>query len=594
MRPLPLTTLVDALSRLTVPDLKPLVAWLPGTSASGRKDDLIGAIVRGLSPSGLRLLWSELDELQRLAVAEALYAVSGVFDPDLFRAKYGRLPSFRTGSQPGVGSGSPARLALFLFTCDRGQCVPIDLHPALEAFVPAPEPARIATVEALPPSLGETTLTMRLTERDALVDLAAMLRLAEQGKIQLSDKTSLPTASTLRMLADRLAGGDFYVDEPPNAPFGQRIGPIKAFAWPMLLLAAALAQRNGSKLALSKRGLKAVGSAPEEVLRAIWQRWLGSDLLDEFNRIEVIKGQGAKGRVMVNVQSRREAICAALNLCPIGAWIAVEEFSRFMRASDHAFEVTHDPWKLYIGEAKYGSLGYSGSHDWAVLQHRYLLCLLFEYAATLGMVDVAYIEPGRAPRDLRDMWGTDDLEFLSRYDGLAFFRITALGAYCLGASERFENASPPGRIRLSVLPSLLINVMDGEPSLEELMTFEAWCVPEAPSSWRLDRQKAISAIERGHKLDDLLAFLQSRDDQPLPQTAESFITTCHKNASALKVVGTAVLIECRDQGTAELVAGHKLNTGLCQRAGELGLVVRLEQEEKFRAFVRLLGLGMSA
>jgi len=589
-----LTTLADALSRLTVPELKPLVAWLPGTAASGRKDDLIGAIAAGLSPSGLRLLWSGLDELQRLAVAEALYAVSGVFDPELFRAKHGGLPDFRTGSQPKVGSASPTRLALFVFTCDRDLCVPIDLRPALEAFVPAPEPARIATVEVLPPSLGETTLTMRLTERDALVDLSAMLRLAEQSKMQVSDKTSLPTASTLRMLADRLAGGDFYVDEAPNDASGQRIGPIKAFAWPMLLLAAALAQRNGSKLALSKRGLKAVAAAPEEVLRTIWQKWLDSDLLDEFNRIETIKGQGAKGRVMVNVQSRREAICGALNLCPTGAWIAVEEFSRFMRASGHAFEVTHDPWKLYIGEAKYGSLGYSGSHDWAVLQHRYLLCLLFEYAATLGMVDVAYIEPGCAPSNFRDMWGTDDLEFLSRYDGLAFFRITALGAYCLGASERYANASPPGRIRLSVLPSLLINVMDGEPSVEELMTLEAWCVPEAPHSWRLDRQKAISAIERGHKLDDLLAFLQSRDDQPLPQTAESFITTCRKNATALKVIGTAVLIECQDEATADLVAEHKLNAGLCLRAGERRLVVRLEHEEKFRAMVRMLGLGMSA
>jgi len=58
-------------------------------------------------------------------------------------------------------------------------------------------------------------------------------------------------------------------------------------------------------------------------------------------------------------------------------------------------------------------------------------------------------------------------------------------------------------------------------------------------------------------------------------------------------VGTAVLIECQDQATAELVAGHKLNKGLCLRAGDKRLVVRLEHEEKFRAFVRSLGLGIS-
>ena len=588
------TTLVDALSRLNVSDLKPLVAWLPEAPPSGRKDDLIGTIMRGLSPSGLRLLWAGLDELQRLAVAEALYAPDGVFDPDQFGAKHGRLPAFSTDPRANGRSESPTRLALFLFAHDRGSCVPIDLQSALTAFVPQPEPARIASVEVLPPTIAEATLTVRLTERDALIDLAVMLRLAEQGRMQVGDKTSLPTASTLRLLADKLAGGDFYPDAPPKDAGGQRIGPIKAFAWPMLLQAAALAQRKGSKLTLTKAGLKAVGSAPADTLRMIWRKWTGSDLLDEFSRIDTIKGQRANSRVMSTVAPRREAICEALDSCPIGAWLSVEEFSRFMRASDRAFEVARDPWKLYIGEARYGSLGYSGSHDWAVLQYRYILCLLFEYAATLGMIDVAYIEPNQAPRNFSDMWGTDDLEFLSRYDGLAFFRITTLGAYCLGSSESYACATPPSRVRLSVLPSLLVNVVDGEPSVEEALTLEAWGTQETPRSWRLDRQKAIAAIERGHSLDDLRTFLQSRDGQPLPETAESFITTCRKNSNALKVIGTTLLIECQDEATAEFVAGHKLNTGLCQLAGGRRLVVRLEHEEKFRALARTLGLGMPA
>lgn len=590
----PLTTLVDALSRLNISDLKPLVAWLPEAPPSGRKDDLIGTVMRGLSPSGLRLLWAGLDEVQRLAVAEALYAADSVFDPDQFRAKHGRLPAFSTELRPNGRSGSPTRLALFLFAHDRGQCVPIDLRPALKAFVPQPEPARIASADVLPPAINEATLTVRQTERDASVELAAMLRLAEQGRMQVGDKTSLPTSSTLRLLSDKLAGGDFYADDESKDDRDRRIGPIKAFAWPMLLQAAALAQRKGSKLALTKAGLKAMGSAPADALRTIWQKWVDTDLLDEFSRIDTIKGQKASGRVMSAVQPRREAICDALELCPIGAWVSLEEFSRFMRASGNTFEIARDPWKLYIGEARYGSLGYAGSHDWEVLQYRYMLCLLFEHAATLGMIDVAYTQPSQAPRSFSHMWGTDDLEFLSRYDGLAFFRITPLGAYCLGASETYACATPRRRVRLSVLPSLQVNVVNGEPSMEEAVTLEAWGVQETPRSWRLDRQRAIAAVERGHSLDDLRTFLQSRDEQPLPETAESFITTCRKNSNALKVIGTALLVECQDDATAEFVAGHKLNAGLCQRAGERRLVVRLEHEEKFRAFVRTLGLGMPA
>ncbi|MFT4103793.1 MAG: hypothetical protein QM674_22745 [Burkholderiaceae bacterium] len=590
-----MTTLVDMLSRLTVPDLKPLAAWLPEASPSGRKDDLIATIVRGLSADGLRRLWADLDDLQRLAVAETLHAEDGVFDDDLFRAKYGRLPEFAAKADYGR-AGKPTRLALFLFVDHRHLCVPMELRPALKAFVPQPEPARIPSLDTLPPAVGEVPLTARLTERDALVDLAVMLRLTDQGRIQVSDKTSLPTASTLRLLTGSLAGGDFYGDvrgdDGRAVGHRQQVGPIKAFAWPMLLQAASLAQRKGSKLSLSRAGLKAMGSAPEGVLRTIWQDWVQSDLLDEFNRIDTIKGQKARGRVLSAVEPRREAICGALESCPVGAWVTVEAFSRFMRASGHRFEVTRDPWKLYIGEAQYGSLGYQGSHDWSLLQRRYLLCLLFEYAATLGMVDVAYIPPGQAPSDFGDLWGTDDLDFLSRYDGLSFFRLTPLGAYCLGMSERYARAAPLGRIRLSVLPSLQVTVVEGEPSMEEALTLETWCVQEAPGNWRLDRQRAIAAAERGHGLDELHEFLQSRDEQPLPPPVESFIAACSRNSTALKIAGTALLIECVDERTAEFVAGHKLNTGLCERVGERRLVVRREHEEKFRALARTLGLGM--
>jgi hypothetical protein len=119
--------------------------------------------------------------------------------------------------------------------------------------------------------------------------------------------------------------------------------------------------------ALSPAGRKALGTAPADVLRAVWQKWLKSGLLDEFSRIDLIKGQRSKGRVMTAVAARRAAIVEALQDVPVGAWIAVDDFSRFMQAADHGFEVTHDPWKLYLGEPQHGSLGYEGSHAWDIL-----------------------------------------------------------------------------------------------------------------------------------------------------------------------------------------------------------------------------------
>jgi hypothetical protein len=113
--------------------------------------------------------------------------------------------------------------------------------------------------------------------------------------------------------------------------------------------------------------------------------------------VEAIRGQTGKGkRGLTAVADRSEAVADALADCPPGRWVALDELFRYMRAAGHRFEVTRNAWTLYIGEAGYGSLGYDGCGAWTILQARYALCLLFEYAATLGLIDVAYVPPAGA------------------------------------------------------------------------------------------------------------------------------------------------------------------------------------------------------
>ncbi|MBC8752716.1 MULTISPECIES: hypothetical protein [Paraburkholderia] len=590
-----MNTLNEVLVRLTMDQLKSLMRWLPDAARTGRKDELVGAILKSLSGEGLRALWESLDDIQRLAVAETAYDLDGLFDGNLFRAKYGRLPDFtiKEDGRRYPYYGPPTALGLFLYYQDGRYTLPVDMRERLRTFVPEPEPVRLNTIGTLPEMHGENRLTARHSERDAILDLSVLLRLADQGKIQVSDKTSLPGSATLRLLTENLAGGDFYVPTPTRNQWDQEIGPIKAFSWPLLLQAAALVQRNGSKLALSAAGVKALTSSPADVLGTIWRKWLKSSLFDEFSRIDVIKGQKSKGRVMTALAPRRAAITEILRLCPVGEWVDVDDLSRFMQATDHTFDVTHDPWKLYISEQQYGSLGHDGYHSWAILQLRYLLCFLFEYAAALGIIDVAYIEPTEARSDFGDLWGTDDLQFLSRYDGLIYFRLTPLGAYCLGLSDDYTPAPIQPTVRLSVLPSLQVRVVGGNLSAEELLTLDTWAVQATDKSWSLDRQKAVGSIEKGYDIAELLAFLQAREEQPVPETVESFMKTTQKQGKALKIKGTALLIDCEDAEIADMIATRKETTGLCLRAGDRQLVVRLENEEKFRTLIRSLGFGMA-
>jgi hypothetical protein len=291
-------------------------------------------------------------------------------------------------------------------------------------------------------------------------------------------------------------------------------------------------------------------------------------------------------------QPRREAIVEALASCPVSEWIRIGEFSRYMQAGGYGFEVTNDPWKLYICDRQYGSLGYSGFNDWNILQLRYILCFLFEYAATLGLIDIAYVHPEKALNDYHDLWGVDDLRWLSRYDGLRAFRITHLGAFCLGMTDTFTPRKAACSVNLSVLPNLTISAVSGELAPEEVLMLETWDEPLGGNIWRLNQERALDAIERGRCVREFASFLQERDGQPLPETVEAFCRASETNGTAVRCHGEAVLFECRDAVTAAMLCRQKELDNLCYLAGETTIAVPSAHVQRFRKCARSLGFGV--
>ena len=560
-----------------------------------RKEELIQQILDTMLGLRMKTVWQRLDSLQQAAISEATHDPSGEYLPRRFRSRHGRDPAFTIPGTKSHGYSGCRASALGLFIhfrgVDRRYLIPDDLRNSLITFVPKPEPLTVTSTEELAEVADQT---VRLGERDALQEVMVMLRLIDQSRVSVSDKTALPSAAAMRLLTEKLVGGDFYPWIEKKNAWDQQIGPIRAFAWPLLLQAGGLVTRVSGRLTLTPAGTKALSLPPAEVLRTLWRKWLKTSLLDEFSRVDEIKGQHAKGRVMTAVAPRRAAISDTLAACPTGRWVDIDEFSRFMMASDRVFEVCHDPWKLYVGDREYGNLGYDGFGGWNILQGRYIAVLLLEYAATLGMIDVALIDPDGASDDFRSLWGTDELAYLSRYDGLCAIRLTPLGAYILGIDANYQPAPIASTVRLSVMPSLVLTVVQGALNGEEQLVLETWAIPLTAGSWRLDRELALSAIEKGHDIAELQAFLQDRDDMPLPDTVESLIRHCQRNGNALKLQGNAQLIQCRDEAMAELLASHKETAELCLRAAPRMLVVRSQHLEKFRDRARMLGLGMAA
>ena len=280
---------------------------------------------------------------------------------------------------------------------------------------------------------GSSTV-LRETADEAVANLRVVLEQCALGRLRCSDKTRRPSASAVAGLAGLLVRGDFYPDEA-----------IGAFAWPLIVQAGGLAELVGTRLQLTARGRKALSAQPHGTIRDLWRTWVSRGVLDEFSRIESIKGQRGTN-VLSSVTTRRRTVAAAVGSLPAGTWVEVDDLFAQMRRGGLNPTVERNSrslWRLYLADPQYGSLGYAGNHEWAILQGRYTLAVLFEYAATLGLLDVAFTDPAGARRDFGHIWGADDLAYLSRYDGLTAVRVNDLGAFVLGISDRPPVAAAP-------------------------------------------------------------------------------------------------------------------------------------------------------
>ncbi len=326
-------------------------------------------------------------------------------------------------------------------------------------------PAVIRGATSLPGSI-----LVRCTAPDALSNLIAVLELTAEGQMRFSAASRRPLAATVRLVEDALVAGDYYDGADLEAAHhhgahhhgahhhsadhhsadhhsARHDGgePIAAFAWPMLLQAGGLAWLAGTGLELTPRGEAVLGRPSYPALGELWDRWLRSVSHDELSRVEAIRGQQKSGTLTAAAR-RRAAVAGGLTAVKPGVWVDVDVLFAILQAPPAPLMVARSPlarWRLYLVDSHHGSLGPASATAWNVLEGRYALCVLFEYAATLGVIDVAYTDPRGARDDYRELWGADRYDSLSRYDGLAAVRVNDLGAAIL---------HDPGALSLLGLP----------------------------------------------------------------------------------------------------------------------------------------------
>lgn len=592
--------LEECLNDLTVPQLKTRLNLLTATSKPSRKAEMITLLRSELLSDKLETYWNRLNKLEQTAVAEAVYHWDGNFYRQNFWAKYAESPAYFSSRSGSVERQSV--LALFFYNGS----LATELVTALQRYVQVPAPYQLTHysdkdiqnhIESLRHETGAERedrkppeSTQLCTETPAIHDLQAVLGLVENGKLSVSEKTKIAGSAAIKKITAVLLSGDYYSQQDDwelESYLGGKITPVRAYAWPLLLQSSGLVRRVGTKLQLSGKGKKVAKLPIEESMRLLYQRWRDKGVLDEFKRIDVIKGQTGKGRRMTNVVDRRIAIEGALKACPENEWIAIDDFFRFIQTEGFNFSVIYDYWRLYITDSNYGNLGNNGC-SFEVIEGRYILVYLFEYLATLGMIDVVYLPPYGIRNDYRDMWGADELYFFSRYDGLLFFRINPLGSYCLENSEDYQAPKQDSSPLLRTNDSLNLTLQrNATPS--EKMLLDQYLQVESDETYRLDQDHLLQAIEQGGDLKVFMAFLQGVSKQPLSKSIQDVIAVIEERCNAFTDAGNARLLNCSSVALAKMLASDP-NTGKhCFYGSNKVLVIPEKSANAFQKAAKKLG-----
>jgi hypothetical protein len=579
-----------------------------------RKADRVEYLRSYLLSPALNDLVAQMTEAERTMIAEVVHNQSGCVDQGRLLARYGSIPIGYLQEQygywrQGYGEPKPEQAKSSLKLIFYNQCVPEELRDRLTRLLPKPAQDRVAVTDpdAIPatvagfPRSDDLPVCRRNMELAAHQDLYSVLRLVDQGGISVSEKTLVASAASMNRITAELYEGDFFsaADEDEDDVYKDRLSPMRAYAWPLLLQTGELAKRSGGKLQLSGKGREVLQrKIPFEVaIAGLYRHWRENAKFDEFRRVNRIKGQarrgrGGKGSQLTPPGERRGALEQHLKSVPAGEWVQVDEWFRYMQSSGETFELTANPWALYLVDAEYGSLGYAGFGDFSILQGRYTLACLFEYLATLGMIDVAYSAPHGVRSDYHGNWGADEYSYLSRYDGLGWFRLNALGAFALEMADEYQLDTPEMPPLLRATGDLeFILLRSPEPS--ERMLLERYATI-SERHLRLDTVRTLLAIEQGAALVDLSVLLREQTESGLTAEVEDFLDDLKKRTTSIRDGGSARIIECASESLARLVAESGETGKYCLYTGGNRVVVAENSWRKFREGLRRVGYVLSA
>ncbi len=583
-------------------NLTAMLKKLGEAKAQGKKGEQAERIYRIWMEEPKRLL-DQLTEEQKLVLAECAYGNRS--KPDFLQINAKHNINFTLSIEIGY-QDAPFILCFFWRDDDWSYRLVDDVSDRLKEVLPPPPALEIDSLSAesvRPIQRSEYTLGMDNralhvyeSEKVALVEARRMLQLAAAGKLRVSDSTGFPPESTQKVVGGILAAPEMDLAcGEKGRPYMRKedlaVGPIRAWAWPVLLPQCGWAKAKAGKLVLTRAGQSLLENFTPEGYAEGVAAFIADEQVDEMRRVTVIMGQSGRSaaRCRIPVVLRRVAITRMLRELPKDRWVAVAEAYRVISALGGDGRVVTESNSLYIGDLHYGSL-YGSEHG---LGRIYLRQLAGASLVTLGLLDVSYVYPHFLCPDVEEVANAS--AYATPFDGMKHLRVTALGRFCLGGEASYVAPVAEARTLFRVLPNHDVVVTDAAAfSLADAAMIERFAGKVSDHVWKIERTSILAALEEGDSPEHLLAVLAEGSGAGVPEPVRLLIEETAARAKAATAKEEAVIVTFRDEATAALVASDPVarKVGLI-REGD-AVVVPANRLKAFRAALRALGILLPA
>ncbi len=553
-----------------------------------RRDEAIFYLIQQLqSKTALRALWDKLSPITQKALSFTVHTTEGTYRPDLVRLRYGQAPPPPQRYWSGY---IPTELDLFL---GEDQKILSELYPLLRVVAPKPEKWEMPVHPEPPPRYESIGFERSPGPESGLQDLTTVLALAGQKKLFVNDRM-LPTFESIQVILDNLVDGDFLNENSVKDPY-DTIKPVGLVRFAIGSGLVKLGARTGYNTVLvpSPMGWEWIIRPSSDLLLDALDTWANSDLYDEIDRIEHLRNANKPSDKRTPPSERRDKIIETLSWSPHNAWLSVDDFFTALKLWQHDFEV--DPALDAIDDMNGRKMSIRDLKDpWRAVQGAYTLVILFEILGSLGALDLAYTEPQHAPPFLEaptESWQRPITPF-TRYDGLTYFRINALGAYLLGHTRRYFLPKSITERFFIVNEDLIF-----QPTRSTLLPYQRQILPllgveDEDGRFKLDKSSWLQAQQLESTLKERKELLLARHDGPLSPTVEDWLERVEADSTALRKGRTMITIQVRRPEVRNAILEDPELRRYCRLLDDRTLLIPSSRERAFVRKVLQLGYGM--